>query len=167
MIAPSDLDHVASAPFDRTLCREMERWFVEEYVPTWVEAGTAASADLRSILDYWGVPLHVSNPNGNQWLTTPGEVVEMLEAIQKPLKARGYSHTVIIDRRSTYYNERAISVDVIWSRRGENEREIERRAVHFEIRNLEGEYRIISIAACHTPESRLAAVFSYDRSDEE
>ena len=109
MIAPSDLDHVASAPFDRTLCREMERWFVDEYIPTWVEAGTAASADLRSILDYWGVPLHVSNPNGNQWLTTPGEVVEMLEAIQKPLKARGYSHTVIIDRRSTYYNERAIS----------------------------------------------------------
>ena len=91
----------------------------------------------------------------------------MLEAIQKPLKARGYSHTVIIDRRSTYYNERAISVDVIWSRRGENEREIERRAVHFEIRNLDGEIRIISIAACHTPESRLAAVFSYDRSDEE
>ena len=77
MIAPSDLDHVASARFDRTPCREMERWFVQEYIPTWVEAGTAASADLRSILDYWGVPLHVSNPNGNQWLTTPGEVVEM------------------------------------------------------------------------------------------
>ena len=90
----------------------------------------------------------------------------MLEAIQKPLKARGYSHTVIIDRRSTYYNERAISVDVIWSRRGENEREIERRAVHFEIRNRDGENRIISIAACHTPESRLDAVFSYDFSDE-
>jgi hypothetical protein len=140
---------------------------LDEYIPTWVEAGTAASADPHSILDYWGVPLHVSNPNGNQWLTTPREVVEMLEAIQKPLKARGYSHTVIIDRRSTYYNERAISVDVIWSRRGENECEIERRAVHFEIRNLDGENRIISIAACHTPESRLEAVFSYDLSDEE
>ena len=163
MIAPSDLDHVASAPFDRTLCREMERWFVEEYVPTWVEAGTAAYADLRSILDYWGVPLHVSNPNGNDWLTNSDEVVEMLEAIQKPLKARGYSHTVIIDRRSTYYNERAISVDVIWSRRGENEREIrERRAVHFSKSGIStARTGSSSIAACHTPDSRLEATVFY------
>ena len=139
---------------------EIRDWFFEGYIPTWVTAGAESEADPRSVLDYWGVPMHAANPNMNRWLMTEEEVLGLLSEIQKPLKTKRYSHTKVLDRHITFYNDSAASIDVIWSRRHADEVEIERRAVHFEIRSVDSGWRIISLASLHTDKTSLADVFA-------
>ena len=139
---------------------EIRDWFFEGYVPTWVAAGAGTKADPRSVLDYWGVPMHAANPETNRWLMTEEEVLGLLSEIQKPLKTQRYSHTKVLDRHMTFYHDSAASADVIWSRRRADEVEIERRAVHFEIRAVDSGWRIISLASLHTDKTRLADVFA-------
>jgi hypothetical protein len=40
---------------------EIRDWFFEGYLPTWVAAGAGSETDPRSVLDYWGVPMHAAN----------------------------------------------------------------------------------------------------------
>jgi hypothetical protein len=49
-------DTQTQAVFDET-----RDWFFEGYLPTWVTAGAESEADPRSVLDYWGVPMHAAN----------------------------------------------------------------------------------------------------------
>jgi hypothetical protein len=115
-----------------------DHWFFEQYIPTWVAAGARSDTDPRSVLDYWCVPMHAANPNMNRWLTTEEEVLGLLSDNQTPLKAKHYSHTEVLDQHMTFYNDCAASIDVIWSRRRADEVQIDRRAVHFEIRSVDG-----------------------------
>jgi hypothetical protein len=139
---------------------EIRDWFFEGYVPTWVAAGARTKSDPRSVLHYWGVPMHAANPEMNRWLMTEEEVLGLLSDIQTPLKAKRYSHTKVLDRHITFYNDSAASADVIWSRRRADEVEIERRAVHFEIRSVGNGWRIISLASLHTEKTSLTDVFA-------
>jgi hypothetical protein len=141
---------------------EVERWFFEDYLTRWVQAA-AADLDPRGVLSYWGVPMHAASVYGARWLTSDDDVLRLLEANHKPLRAAGYSNTQVLDRHVTVYNPAAAGVDVIWSRRREDQSEIERLAVHFEIRRTASSWIVIALASSRTTSERLAdAWFSVD-----
>jgi hypothetical protein len=140
---------------------DIQNWFFQKYLPTWIAAGADSHADPRKVLDYWGVPMHVVDSNLNRWLSTEEQVLGLLSAMQTPLKEQHYSHTNALDRRMTLYNDAAASVDVIWSRRNTGDVEIERKAAHFEIRSVDGHWRIISVVGIPTDKERLTDVFRY------
>ena len=137
---------------------EVDRWFFEEYLTRWVQAA-AADQDPRGVLSYWGVPMHAASVYGARWLTSDDDVLGLLEANHKPLRAAGYTHTQVLDRNVTVYNLAAAGVDVIWSRRREDQSEIERLAVHFEIRRTASSWIVISLASSRTTRERLADVW--------
>ena len=105
--------------------------------------------------------MHAATPKLNRWLTTEDQVLGLLSAIQTPLKEQHYSHSNALDRRTTVYNHAAASVDVIWSRRNPGDVEIERVAAHFEIRSVDGHWRIISVVSIPTDKERLTDAFRY------
>ena len=140
---------------------DIQNWFFDKYLATWVTTGAESDADPRKILDYWGVPMHVATPNLKRWLSTEEQVLGLLSAIQTPLKEQHYSHSKALDRRMTIYNDAAASIDVIWSRRNADEVEIERIAAHFEIRSVARHWRIISVVSIPTDKERLTDVFRY------
>ncbi|MFM0088808.1 hypothetical protein PQR46_17985 [Paraburkholderia sediminicola] len=96
----------------------------------------------------------------NRWLMTDDQVLELLAANHKPLKAAGYTHTNVLDRKVVGYNVNAGSVDVIWSRCNKDNHELERRAVHFEIHRTDKGWRVISLASALTTHDRLANVWT-------
>lgn len=112
---------------------EIRHWFFDEYLPAWVSVGASDDGDPCKVLSYWGAPMHAASVNMNRWLMTDDQVLELLAANHKPLKAAGYTHTNVLDRKVVGYNVNAGSVDVIWSRCNKDNHELERRAVHFEI----------------------------------
>jgi len=95
----------------------------------------------------------------NQWLMADDGVLELLSANQKPLQLASYTHTNVIDSLITVFNKDAGSVDVIWSRRRKDESEIERRAVHFELRRNQYGWRIIALASQFTDQEQLTNVW--------
>jgi hypothetical protein len=144
---------------ENAIAREVEQWFFSEYLSTWVTIGASQSADPRGVLDYWGVPMHAASPRGNRWLMTDEAVLGLLEANHKPLKAAGYTHTAVLDRALTAYNENAVSIEVLWSRRRADESEIERLATHFEIHRTGNGWRMVALASAKTPKDSLAEVW--------
>ncbi|MFJ4467757.1 hypothetical protein ACIP2X_09830 [Streptomyces sp. NPDC089424] len=142
--------------------REARGWFFDAYFPAWVAAARDAATDPRSVLDYWRPPLHVSSDDLDpararyHWCPDPESVLSYLAARQAPLKAVGYTHTEVPDCRVTAYSSRAVGIDAIWSRRAADEREIERVAVHFEVRRDDsGSWHMIAIAGHPTEAERL------------
>ena len=138
---------------------DIRRWFFDDYLPTWVAAGAGPIGDPKLVLAYWGVPLHAASVNMHRWLMTDQEVLGLLDANQAPLRAAKYTHTQVLDQRIVVYNKAAGSVDVIWSRRRADESEIERRAVHFELRHDGPGWRIIALASALTEHTTLARVW--------
>lgn len=143
----------------RTAVQEMNHWFFGIYLPTWVAMGANAQASSDDILNYWGAPLHAASVNMTKCLMTGDEVIGLLRANQDPLQAQNYTHTVVLDRRVTGYNQNAGSIDVIWSRRRADESEIERRAVHFEIHRTAQGWRVVAIASQLTELESLDAIW--------
>lgn len=150
----------AAAKFaGRTAVREMEHWFFGVYLPAWVDLGASGSGQDQVILEYWGFPLHAASVNMTRCLMTGDDVIGLLRANQKPLRAENYTHTTVLDRQVVGFNENAGAIDVIWSRRRADESEIERRAVHFEIHRTAAGWRVVAIASALTDRSSLAEVW--------
>jgi len=140
-----------------TTAEEVAAWFFNEYVPTWVAAGANKGFDHESfILGYWGVPLYVNDRETNSCMMNGKAVIDFIEAHQRPLKAQGYNHTVVLDRKVTAYTKNGAGVDAIWSRRRPDESEIQRLAVHFGIAGIGNVgWRVITIQAVATTEAKL------------
>lgn len=144
----------------RSTSEEIRHWFFDEYLPAWVSVGASDDGDPRTILSYWGAPMHAASVNMNRWLMTEEHVLELVSANHKPLKASGYTHTNVLDSRLVAYNVNAGSVDVIWARCGKDSQELERRAVHFEIHRTGAGWRVIGLASTLTTHDRLADVWT-------
>jgi hypothetical protein len=142
----------------RDVVLQVEEWFFGQYLPQWVHLG-ADQADPRGVLEYWGVPMHAASVRMVRWLRTDDDVLGLLEANQAPLREQGYAKTAVLDRRITVYNAAATAIDVIWSRRRADDSEIERLAVHFEVRRTDGPWRVIALASTHTEEEELSDVW--------
>jgi len=97
---------------------------------------------------------------------TDDGVLELLGANQKPLQAANYTHTTVLDSLITAFNNDAGAVEAIWSRRRKDESEIERRAVHFEVRRTDLGWRIIALASHLTDQDRLTKVWRTGTADE-
>jgi len=134
----------------RTAVREMNDWFFNIYLPTWVGLGASKTVGSEVILEYWGIPLHAASVNMTKCLMTGDEVIGLLHANQDPLQVQNYTHTEVLDRKVLGYNHNAGSIDVIWSRRRADESEIERRAVHFEIHRTGSGWRVVAVASLLT-----------------
>ncbi|MFD3519062.1 hypothetical protein [Streptomyces sp. NPDC058653] len=142
---------------------EARVWFFDEYFPAWVGIAKNSSADPRSVLDYWTPPLHISSDDPDpararhDWCLDPDAVLGFLSVHQAPLKAAGYTHTEVPDSQVTAYSSRAAGVDAIWSRRTADDSEIERLAVHFELRRDSSDtWHIIAITGRPTGAERLS-----------
>lgn len=150
MPAPNEVDTDAQQTRD-----DVTRWFFKEYLGTWITAG-ATGASPTFITDYWSAPLWVSVPG-----MTPGAlpddaaVVGFLDGMQTRLRAAGYTHTVVPDRRVTAFNDRSATIEVIWSRRRADESEVERLAVHFAVVRRDEGWRIVAIFGQPTTVDRL------------
>lgn len=151
--------HSASAVPTRTAVREMNSWFFDTYLPTWIQMGADARSNQDEILNYWGAPLHAASVNMTKCLMTGDEVIALLRANQDPLQAENYTHTVVLDRCVKGYNQNAGAIDVIWSRRRADETEIERRAVHFEIHRTAQGWRVVAIASLLSDRASLDEIW--------
>ena len=79
---------------------EVTAWFFEDYVRRWVAAGSGASGEgPEFILNYWGVPMSVTAVGEAFWLLSDEDVLGFLERNQAPLRAEGYTHTVVPDHQ--------------------------------------------------------------------
>ncbi len=154
-----ETQHVQAALDARTAAREINEWFFNVYLQSWVAIGINKSSDQSAILEYWGVPLHAASVNMTKCLMNGDEVIELLRANQEPLQAESYTHTEILDRKVVGYNPNAGSIDVIWSRRRADETEIERRAVHFDIHRTAAGWRVVTLASSLTDQSSLAEIW--------
>ncbi|MDT9700268.1 hypothetical protein [Streptomyces sp. P17] len=133
-------DPKAKSAFD-----EVRAWFFEDYLQRWVKAG-AAGTSPTFITEYWGVPLWVGVEGHTPAVLLSAEaVIEFLDGMQTRLRASGYSHTVVPDRRLTLFHDRGAAIEVIWSRRRADESEIERLAVNFNCVKGEDGWRVIAI----------------------
>lgn len=149
-------EQTLTTPVSSGTLEEVSAWFFEDYLPRWVAAG-ASGASPTFISDYWASPLWVSVGQDAGVLPTDAEVVGFLDAMQTRLRSSGYTHTVVPDRRVTVFNERGAAIEVIWSRRRDDESEVERLAVNFSCLNLESGWRIVAIQGAPTEELTLAA----------
>jgi hypothetical protein len=139
---------------------EAAKWFFEDYLPTWAAAGAAkVSEGEDSILRYWDDPLYTDHLGQNQWATNAKGVLDFLILNHGPLKAQGYTHTVVPDRKVTAYSENSAGIEVIWSRRRADESEIQRLAVHFGTAKTPAGWRVITIDASIITEDKLDAVW--------
>lgn len=139
---------------------EVSAWFFEDYLPRWVAAGSGASGEgPEFILEYWGVPLHVTGLDQTFWFLDDKGVLAFLEMNHGPLKAAGYTHTVVPDRRVFVYSRVGAAIEVIWSRRRADESEIQRVAVHFEVAKSPKGWRVVGIQSLGMDQPALADVW--------
>ena len=141
------------------IAKEVAAWFFDDYVPTWVAAARGADGDFTFILRYWGVPLYTDCLGQNSWVMDPRGILDFLDLNQGPLRALGYTHTALRDRKVTAYSENGAGIDVIWSRRRSDDSEIERLAVHFGVARTSAGWRVITINAWPTTEDKLDAIW--------
>lgn len=139
---------------------EVTAWFFDNYLPRWVAAGTGASGEgPEFILEYWGVPMHVTGLDQTFWCLDDKAVLAFLEMNHGPLKAAGYTHTVVPDRRVFVYSRVGAAIEVIWSRRRADESEIQRVAVHFEVAKGPQGWRVVGVQALAMDHPTLADVW--------
>jgi hypothetical protein len=143
-----------------TVRDEVTHWFFDDYLPTWVGVGSGAiSRGQEFILDYWGVPLHVSTPTSREWFLDKDAVSGRHERTHSRLRAQGYADTAVLDRKITIYYDAGAAIEVIWSRRRADHSEIERLAVHFEIARESAGWRVVGIQSVPTTADSLAAAW--------
>ena len=112
--------------------REIEAWFFNDYVPTWVKAAARKGGELL-ISQYYSIPMYCNVLGVNDWLTTEAAIRGVLDLQQRQLQDQHYDHTNVPDRRIVAYNENGGAVEVIWSRVRAAESEVMQLVVHFEI----------------------------------
>jgi glyoxylase-like metal-dependent hydrolase (beta-lactamase superfamily II) len=137
---------LTEAAGDSSVTDEVTHWFFDDYLPTWVAAaaGTAVT-EPEFILNYWSVPLSWTTDESARWMREEAAVVALIDELHDRLRAVGYTHTVVPERKVTVYNANGAAIDVIWSRRRADETEIERVAVHFELLRGPLGWRIVGI----------------------
>jgi hypothetical protein len=136
------------------------RWFFDDYLPLLVGVGNGTIAQgPEFVLDYWGVPLHYSTPDGGKWLLDDAAVVGLLERSYSRLRAQGYSYTAVPDRNVTVYHDAGAAIEVIWSRCRADDSEIERVAVHFEVARGTAGWRAVGIQTAPTTANSLNAAW--------
>lgn len=141
---------------------EVTHWFFEDYLRTWIGVGSGTIArGPEFILDYWGVPLHWSEDQISRWLLDAPAVVAELDALQARLRAEGYAHTSVPDRRVTVYHRNGAAIEVIWSRCRTDGTEIERVAAHFEIARDPAGWRIVGLQATPTASGSLKTLWPH------
>ncbi|WP_175831307.1 hypothetical protein [Burkholderia cepacia] len=150
-----------AAQFDEQgVLAEVWHWFFDDYLPRWVVAGERGE-DSSFVTEYWGAPLWVSIDDMPVILgATEAEVAEILRPIHGRLKAAGYSHTFVQDRRLTVFNSNSAQISVIWSRRRADESEIERCATNFSLMRRKDGWRVLHIQQKATDASNLADVWA-------
>lgn len=139
---------------------EVIAWFFDDYLKRWVAASSGVSGEgPEFILDYWGVPMSVTAVGEAFWLLDSKDVLGFLARNQEPLRAEGYTHTVVPDHRVMVYNALGAAVEVIWSRRRGDESEIQRWASHFElVRGVAG-WRVVGVQSVATESNSLDEVW--------
>ncbi|MFE9320669.1 hypothetical protein ACIHDR_12515 [Nocardia sp. NPDC052278] len=137
---------------------EVTAWFFEDYLPRWVAAAQGAEAP-EFIHQYWGTPMHVTGLEQSFWCLDDASVLGFLDFNWAPLRAAGYSHTVVPDRRVFVYSSVGAAIEVIWSRRSADEVEIQRWATHFEVAKSEHGWRVVGIQATATDKNSLDEVW--------
>jgi glyoxylase-like metal-dependent hydrolase (beta-lactamase superfamily II) len=147
---------------DSSIRDEVERWFFDDYLQTWIAVGAGTIArDSDFILDYWSAPMHWSDDQVSRWILDPPDVVAVLQQLHSRLRAEGYADTTVPDHRVTAYHNNGAAVEVIWSRRRSDGTEIERVAAHFEVAREPAGWRIISVQAVPTISDTLNAVWPH------
>lgn len=140
-----------------SLIEEIDRWF-SRYFEAFI-AIASGKTPAGKIVDYWGVPLHMSGPATSRWITTSDEVIVFLSDMQGALKKAGYEYTKIIDKKTVIYNDNGVRVETIMSRCRGDGTEMDRAAVSFEIRRRSEDWIIISTSAQPTASSHLHEVW--------
>ena len=137
--------------------QEIEAWFFDKYIPHWMSVGSGRSKEgPEFILEYWGTPMFASGTGWiNRWLMTDDDVVEFLKYNHEALKGSDYHHTVVPDKRVHVYNDNSASIEVIWSRRKEDETELERVAVNFLCARVDGKWKALGIVGRDTTKDTL------------
>ena len=139
---------------------EVTAWFFEGYLPRWVSAGSGATGEgPEFILDYWGVPMHVTGLDKSMWVLDAKGVLSFLEMNHAPLRAAGYTHTVVPDRRVFVYNIVGAAIEVILSRRRADESEIQCWAVHFEVAKSDQGWRVVGIQSAAMDTDTLSEIW--------
>ncbi len=138
-------------------------WFFEDYLPRWVAvASGTASEGPEFIHNYWGTPMHVAGQGMSFWCLDDEAVAGFLEFNYAPLREAGYSHTVVPDQRVFAYSGVGAAVEVIWSRRRDDETEIQRWATHFEVAMSDDGWRVVGVQATATDVDKLDDVWPRD-----
>lgn len=144
---------------------EITNWFFDNYLPRWITALETAN-DASFITGYWAAPLWVGDESGPVTLASSADdVTTWFKATFDRLKAAGYTHTEVVDRRVSVFNKHGGAIDVIWSRCRADESEIERLAVHFVIARRSEGLRIVAIEATFTDSDALDDVWPIRRGE--
>lgn len=139
---------------------EVIAWFFDDYLQRWVAASSGASGEGPDfILDYWGVPMSVTAVGEAFWLLDADGVLGFLARNQEPLRAAGYTHTVVPDHRVMIYSPIGAAVEVIWSRRRADESEIQRWASHFELVKGAQGWRVVGVQSVAAHSHSLAEIW--------
>lgn len=145
---------------DSSVGDEVARWFLDDYLPTFVGVGTGTIArGPEYILDYWAVPLHWGDDQGSRWMTDAPTVTELMRQMQNRLRGDDYGYTAVPDHRVTVYHDNGAAIEVIWSRRRKNGTEIERLVAHFEVARGPAGWRVIGIQAVPTTSDSLTTAW--------
>lgn len=135
--------------FDKgAVVAELEAWFFEDYFNRWVDVAAGRRDEgPEFVLNYWGTPMYVTadQPAMGLWLLTGEEILKFLGIQHQILMANGYTHTHVPDRKVRAYNPLGGAIEVIWSRRAEDETEIQRFVVHFECAKINGVWKVVGL----------------------
>ncbi|RDI63330.1 DUF6841 family protein [Nocardia pseudobrasiliensis] len=130
---------------DDDIRREIDIWY-SRYAREFIEFTAGRAGNDHFHRNYYSIPLYICEDGGrNQWLLTDAEVRESLLAGQRDLGARGYHHATILDRVIRVLHPTRVTMEIIVSRQRENDVEIERWAVGYDIAKLDPGWRIIDI----------------------
>jgi hypothetical protein len=147
-----------------SVLEEVTDWFFSDYLTTWVGVGAGTiSRGPEFILDYWSVPLHYNDGDEPGWRLDATGVTAELQQMQQRLRRHGYTHTEVPDRRVHVYHENGAAIEVIWSRCGADDHEIERLAAHFEIARGPRGWRVVGVQATPTTASSLKDAWPQDQ----
>jgi hypothetical protein len=127
---------------------EIKDWFFNTYLPYGVAVLNGDHPDgARGFLKFWGRPilLNSEQPNFSGWLMTDEQVYDVINGMHDKLLASGYRDTVVPDSRVFVYNRTGGAIEVIWSRRDGDGKEVQRIVVQFNVAKLDNEWRFVTV----------------------
>jgi|EndMetStandDraft_7_1072992.scaffolds.fasta_scaffold02666_5 uncharacterized NTF2-like protein DUF6841 len=127
---------------------EIRDWFFNIYIPYGISAMNGDHPDgAHGFLRFWGRPLLLNSeqPNFSGWLMTDEQVYGVMKAMTDKLVASGYRNTVVPDSRIFVYNRTGGAIEVIWSRRDGDGKEVQRIVVQFNVAKLDNDWRFVAV----------------------